>query len=80
MEWIKINLPFGPIYDKNLNQLDSFCKRELNQAGTVIEVRVKRKTSQYLIGDINELSGVCDDCTMFEREDIVTRYRIIDWK
>lgn len=29
----------------------------------------------FLVGDINDLRGVCDDCTVFNRGSIVERYR-----
>jgi hypothetical protein len=58
-----------------------FCKKELNQPGTLVEIewydskkRPTRKT--FLIGDINKVSGVCDDCTAFPAEDArVVRYK-----
>lgn len=31
----------------------------------------------YLIGDINENRGVCDDCTAFRGDAIVERYMVI---
>jgi hypothetical protein len=32
---------------------------------------------RYLIGDVNRLRGVCDDCTEFDTTDIVVRYRVL---
>jgi len=32
---------------------------------------------QYLIGDVNKLGGVCDDCSAFNSTDIVARYRVL---
>jgi hypothetical protein len=32
---------------------------------------------RYLIGDVNCLRGICNDCTAFEATDIVVRYRIL---
>jgi len=32
---------------------------------------------QYLIGDVNRLGGVCDDCSAFDSIDIVARYRVL---
>ena len=73
--WIKTNLPYGHVYGKkDWSQLDSFCKRGLNQPGTLIKMK---NGDQYLIGDINELRGVCDDCTAFEKDNIVVGYKII---
>lgn len=79
-EWIKINLPYGPIYNYKKSplvenyELDSFCKRKINKSGVLIEME---DGSQYLIGDINELCGVCDDCTAFDRESIVKKYKVV---
>lgn len=54
------------------------------QTGVEIEVRVdlgpkgKRKM-RFLIGNINELGGVCDDCREFPLDQPVIRYRTV-WK
>jgi hypothetical protein len=55
----------------------SFEKMGLNKPGTLIEVEVDGKLHQYLIGDINVLRGVCDDCTMFDKSAIVKRYKVV---
>lgn len=73
-EWIEINLPYGPVYGEDLEFKDSFCQRKLNQPGTEIELENGEK---YIIGNINKVAGVCDDCVAFEREDIVKRYRAL---
>lgn len=52
--------------------------RELGRVrvGTVVEVkRVSGTTAQLLIGDVNPLGGVCDDCVDLERSDVIIRYR-----
>lgn len=78
-EWIEIDLPYGPVYDYDesdkMQQQDSFDKRELNKPGIMIELEDGK---QYLIGDINPLRGVCDDCVEFDKMAIVKRYREID--
>jgi hypothetical protein len=51
----------------------SFCGRGLNQPGTLVIV----DGEQFLIGDINPLRGVCDDCTAFARDAIVQRYKVV---
>lgn len=33
--------------------------------------------SEYLIGHINQLRGVCDDCTEFGKDEIVKAYKIV---
>lgn len=61
---------------------EEFDRRGLNNAGTLVEIE-DGEISQYLIGDINNLRGVCDDCTAFPKKSIVTRYKILaekNWK
>ena len=48
-----------------------FSKEFESTVGYIIEVAV----CKYLIGDINELGGVCDDCVQVKNKDIV----IINW-
>lgn len=62
--WIKYGLSW-----------EDFCwkKDNLAKVGTLVEINNKI----YLIGDINELGGVCDDCMDFDKIDIVTRYKKI---
>jgi len=77
--WIKCGLPFGTIYSnekgKELDELDSFCKRHLNIPGTLIDTKI----GIFLVGNINKLGGVCDDCRAFDVDTIVRRYKIV-WK
>jgi len=70
--WTEINLPWGREYSEK----DSFCKQQLNKAGTLIELK---SGDVLLIGDINELSGICDGCTAILEDTIIKRYKII-WK
>lgn len=49
-----------------------FKRANLAVVGTVVEIDGR----EFLIGDINELGGVCDDCMDFEYEAIVTQYRV----
>lgn len=56
----------------------SFSGMGLNKPGTLIEVKIGEELKQYLIGDINPICGVCDDCTEFSsRETIVVRYKVV---
>lgn len=65
-----------------------FCNKNLNIPGTLIEVKYKDRhgkkyKEQFLIGDINTIAGVCDNCTAFEREAVVCKYKVLiekDWK
>lgn len=61
-------------FDLTLKQF-SFCGRELNKPGTLVEVNGKT----YLIGHMNPLNvdaGCCGG-SCFEDADMVTRYKII---
>lgn len=51
----------------------SFTGQGLAVPGTQIEVEGKL----WLIGDINPNRGVCDDCTAFEPDAVVDRYRVL---
>lgn len=56
----------------------SFTGRGLNKPGTLVEVFDGDVTKQFLIGDINTLAGVCDDCTAFDGYTvIVKRYKVV---
>lgn len=57
---------------------ESFSGLGLNKPGTLIEVKVGDEVKQYLIGHINPICGVCDDCCEFDsRTAIVLRYKVI---
>jgi len=76
MNWTKINLPYGPIYNNESpwEEMDSFSMRKLNVPGTLIQMK---SGEQYLIGHINPNRGVCDDCVMFHTTDVVEQYKIV---
>lgn len=50
-----------------------FSQSGLSNPGTLVEVSGK----QYMIGDINDVRGVCDDCTAFNGDARVDRYCIL---
>ena len=72
--WVELNLPFGNVYGPGLVELDSFAKRGLNNPGVLVRMQ---DGSEYLIGDINKIRGVCDDCTEFSEEAIVSAYLVV---
>lgn len=86
IKWIKCNLPYGPIYQAHsakkrketgtfMGEEDSFSARKLNVPGTLIKTKKKYGgRNEFLIGDINELRGVCDDCVMFDKDAVVVGY------
>lgn len=51
--------------------------------GTLIQVKLASKEKrEYLIGDINVLGGVCDDCMEFDKNSKVLKYKVLfkkDW-
>ena len=75
-------IEFRQRYDAALEAIKkrSFCGRGLNNPGTLIEIANNSgRIKQYLIGHINPLAGICDDCCEFSQGDkiIVKRYKII---
>jgi hypothetical protein len=86
IEWIEINLPYNTGYLKYCdsylkycdNQLEtdkkSFCGRELNKPGTLVELE---DGTIHLIGTINKHRGTCDDCVAFDENVIIKRYATV---
>lgn len=80
--WVK-EQPETKAYNEEVKKIDeklrqkSFCGRELNRVGTIIEIRIGKDLKQYLIGDINKNGGVCDDCMDFDKEVVITRYKFL---
>ena len=74
-EYVAYNAAHKEAWDTLYAEMESktFVGQKLNKPGTQVEVDGKR----YLIGDINQLAGVCDDCVAFAQEVIVTRYRVL---
>ena len=71
-EPVYITASIGLIIDKK--KTGSFVDSGLNKPGTLIELD---DGTQYLIGDINTVGGVCDDCIAVEPETIIKRYAIV---
>jgi hypothetical protein len=69
--WITCGLPFGPVYGAG-KELPSFSSTLPRVVGLTIDLD---NGDQYLIGDINPLGGVCDDCCEVRPERVVKRYR-----
>ena len=66
-EWIS----FGKSW-RDFNE--GYPNKERSVPGIQIELE---GGSRYLIGDINDLGGECDDCPAFGRGVIVVRYRVL---
>lgn len=77
--WVK-EQPESKAYNEAMKRIDeedakkSFCGRGLNKPGTMIEISDEEDKRQLLIGDVNCLGGVCDDCMGFSKDVIVLRY------
>jgi hypothetical protein len=56
-----------------LQDLKSFCGRNLDQPGTIIELE---NGQMELIGSINRSAGICGDCKAFDEDSIVKRYAV----
>ena len=78
-EWIMCNLSWYAYGSVEENISNGFCNLGLNKTGTLIEIEVDGVLLQYLIGDINNQGGCCDDCMMFDNSAVVYRYKII-WR
>jgi hypothetical protein len=72
-------IAWSSAYDKVREQdkARTFAGRGLAQPGVQIEVEINGETKRFLIGHINQLRGVCDDCTEFDSTTIVQRYRVL---
>jgi hypothetical protein len=92
-EWIKVNLPWGPKWSTELDPKSLTPRKNENSfqgrfdvvQGTVLRVRNAKPNGrpleeEILIGHVNKLGGICDDCSYLDDEDIILEYRIIDWK
>lgn len=55
----------------------NFIMDGLNKPGTQIVVLIGDKEEMFLIGDVNQLGGHCDDCCDISRGDIVSKYRVL---
>ena len=74
--WIEINLSWEKTTFSETDEFvnhDSFVKRDLNKPGTLIQLE---NNKILLIGDINKVSGTCDDCSYLDK-DIIKRYKVI---
>lgn len=73
-------LPEVKEYQSKINKLQkeekqkSFCGKDLNKPGTLIELE---NGDIHLIGSINTVAGICNDCVEFGRDIIIKRYAII---
>ena len=68
VKWTLVNIPWDDYGDG-----DSFVKRGLNKPGTLIKTHL----GTFLIGNINELRGICDDCTEFPISTYVIEYAVL---
>ena len=67
-DWIEVNIPFW-----HTRGGTDFVSLDLNKAGTLIDT----EKGIFLIGHINQVGGICDDCSDFDDDTIVKRYKIV---
>jgi hypothetical protein len=73
LEWDEVSRK-----EKDEEKRVSFHASELRRPGVLIEVRENGgDTRRFLLGDINCLSGVCDDCVAFDSDAIVVRAKVL---
>ena len=70
MKWKKYGKTWRELRNKGLVKAGTILELKGRQGGSGTET-----TARYLIGDINKLGGVCDDCMAFDDDAIVLRYR-----
>ena len=58
-----------------INQPWSEFSRRSNRVGLLVEVHSRNGAEAFLIGDINDMGGVCDDCRVVYPDDVVLRAR-----
>ncbi len=81
-EWTK-NQPAWVDYQEALaawnkeESQKSFCGKKLNIPGTLVEIQDGKVLKQFLIGDINTIGGVCDDCMGFGKDAVVVKYKVL---
>ena len=58
---------------------DRFSIAGLSKPGTLVDIKPSKHWTggYFLIGHINVMSGVCDDCMDFEGHAIVLRYAVV---
>lgn len=66
-DWINFGKPWNEFNE-------GYPNKDRSVPGVQIEMA---DGTRYLIGDINQLRGVCDDCNAFDRDEVVARYRYL---
>lgn len=62
---------------KTIEAQKSFCGRDLNKPGILIELEQDGQIKKMLIGEINSQAGLCGCCGSIQDTDIVKRYKIV---
>ena len=70
--WVSYRARYDALREEE-NQ-KTFRGRGLAKPGTLVEME---DGTRHLIGGVNTLGGICDDCTAFTGEDIVVRYAVL---
>ena len=61
--WIDVDIPWSEFEDQGLNK-----------PGTLI---LMSDGKEYMIGHINTIRGVCDDCTKFNSRQVIHQYKVV---
>ena len=78
VEWHKSCDKWYAQQDQIKKDNPTFRSLGLNKPGTLIKLE---DDSIHLIGSINEIAGVCDDCVEFNSKTIIKEYAVVyEWK
>ena len=71
-DWVIVNEPFSVFNGEH-------GKGEYLETGMYLHIRnTYNEGEYYLVGDINNVNGVCDDCRGIDSDSIVVRYKMIE--
>jgi hypothetical protein len=81
IDWIETKRPHDGVWYPELTPEQTRAQdawdADVLRAGNAVKTS---SGSVSLIGDCNELLGVCDDCTDFSAGDVVAYARVLDWE
>lgn len=71
-DWIAVDKPWDEFTNASAG-----VQIEVRRRNPHVKTEFLSETEFYLIGELNELGGVCDDCQGIRHNDIVLRYRVL---
>ena len=69
-EWVIVGKPFSSFKGPWDGDLETGMYLHIKEANN--------RDSYYLVGDINNSNGICDDCRGIKSHDTVVRYKMIE--